>query len=414
MTKTYRYALLVGVAVLFFLAISQFFILKSVFDAHRISDLMSMVNCIESRISGHMELLRQLPHAPPHTHSLAWLVDELQGYPFLKGVLVAEGRRIFINTMPYIPRDKVREIRQKCFTGYRIGDTYYFCTEFYPVPGRTLFMVLALDRSYELQAMKRSLVLTGATLAAALGLFLFSWYFISRAVRRQKELERQLESSERLALVGKLAAMVAHEIRNPLNTISMGLQFMKELGEVRLDIIDTMEREVTRLSELSLDLLSPDREMELSLNKIAVQELLCELEHRFAPKARQRSLSFTVTYPDDEIILSADRKWLVRALENLLRNAMEATPEGGAVELSVSQNDSSQINFVVKDTGTGIPDEIRSRLFEPFVSTKRDGFGLGLHLVKRVVEAHGWQVKIKDNPSGGTQVKITVGAGSDR
>lgn len=413
MIKTYRYALIVGVAVMFFLAIAQFMILKSVFDAHRVSDLVSMVNCIESRISGHMEFLRQLPQAPHHMHTLAWLLDELQGYPFLKGILVSERGRILLNTLPYVEPDEAKRILGQCFTGYRSGDVHYFCTEFYPLPGEKLFLILALDRSLEVKTLWKSLELTGISILAAMAIFVLSWYFVSRMASRQRDLEQRLEASERLAIIGKLAAMIAHEIKNPLNTLYMGLQYMKELGELKPDVMSTLMEEITRLSELSLDLLTPDKGLEVSRRALSVRDIFSELENRFQARARALSISFSVVYPEKEITLMSDKKWLLRALENLIRNAFEAAPEGGSVVLSASDSP-DRVTITVTDNGKGIPDEIKSRIFEPFVTTKKEGFGLGLYLAKKVIEAHGGSIKLENLSSGGTRAVITLPKGVSR
>ncbi|SFM62854.1 sensor histidine kinase [Thermodesulforhabdus norvegica] len=407
MLKMYRYALIAGVAVLFFLALIQFIILKNVFNTHRVSDLTSMVNCIESRITGHMELLRQLPHAPHHMRSLTWLLDELQGYPFLKGILLSERGRILINTMPYVSPDEAKKILKHCLTGYRAGDTYYFCTEFYPLPGRKLFMILALDRTLEVRTLRKSLWFTGISVLAAVILFVLSWYLVARMASRQQELEQRLEASERVAMMGKLAAMVAHEIRNPLNTLSMGLQYMKELGELKPEIMETLMQEIARMSELSLDLLSPDRGIEISTEPLSVQDILSELEHKFVPRAKASGISFIADYPHETIKFTADRKWLLRALENLIRNALEATPEGGSVSISASAGP-DYVAFRIEDSGTGIPVEIRSKIFEPFITTKKEGFGLGLYLVKKVVEAHGGTVKLEQSSLGGTGAVVII------
>lgn len=409
----YRYTLIIGVAVLLFLAVAQFFILKSIFNAHRIFDLTSTVNCIEARITGHLELVRQLPHAPPHTRSLTWILDELQGYPFLKGALIAERGKTLINTLPAISSENAREVLSHCKIGYTYEDAYFFCTEFYPLPNQRLFLLVALDRSLEVQTMWRSIRLTGVSLIAGLVIFGFSWYLITRLVRRQQELEHRLAASERLAIIGKLAAMIAHEIRNPLNTVSMGLQYMKELGELNPDMVETLLQEVSHLSELSSDLLSLDRGLDINPASTSLHDILTQIEHRFIPKADQNGISFKVIYPDDDLMITADRKWLLRALENILRNAFEATLLGGSVTLVVNSTKSANVNFTVEDTGLGISQDIRTRIFEPFITTKKDGFGLGLYLVKRVAEAHGGSVTVDEGTHGGTRFTLTIPKGKN-
>ncbi len=405
--KAYRYILIMGVAVLVLTTFLQIALLYKTFETHKSQDIYSIVNSIESKITGHLELLKFVPHAPPYIKSLAWLIDELESYPTLKGIMIASREKILVNTFSPGTIPTGMDILKRCYQGFDYENSFFFCTDFTPLPDVNLFLLISIDRTLEIKTLRRTLILNFLTLILGSTLYGISWYYIGKLGKRQKYLENKLMISEKLAVIGKLSTMVAHEIRNPLNTISMSIQYMEKQGSIDEEFFGIIKSEIKKLSELSSELLLLDRGFEFKMKEVTLSELLTEICSRFEMRFHSRKISFSLSAPDEKTIIRCDKKWLKRAIENILRNAYEATPSGGKVILEVLRAPNN-VSFRVTDTGPGIPENVRERIFEPFFTTKQSGFGLGLYIVKKVVEAHRGSIKLEQNFPSGTKVTVTI------
>lgn len=219
-------------------------------------------------------------------------------------------------------------------------------------------------------------------------------------------------SNERLAAIGKMAAHVTHEIRNPLSSIGLNMELLEEdlatdgRAESRA-LLKAIKREVDRLEHLSEEYLRvarlPSPRMEADDVAAAVSEIVAfarpEIEHA----------GCTVEVHVDEALPPAlfDESQLRQALLNLLRNAREAMSKGGPIDVSVRAEGMSVV-VRVDDRGGGIPDDIRARVFDPFFSTKGEGTGLGLAITRHIVEAHGGSVTCDARDGGGTSFRIAL------
>jgi signal transduction histidine kinase len=219
-------------------------------------------------------------------------------------------------------------------------------------------------------------------------------------------------SNERLAAIGKMAAHVTHEIRNPLSSMGLNLELLdEELAESgrpeARNLLGAVQREVERLEHLSEEYLRvarlPSPRMEADDVAAAVREIA-----EFARPEIERA-GCTLELRLDEAVPPAlfDEAQLRQSLLNLLRNAREAMPNGGAVEVHVGAEGMSVV-IDVADRGGGIPDDIRARVFDPFFSTKGEGTGLGLAITRHIVEAHGGQVTCEAREGGGTRFRIAL------
>jgi signal transduction histidine kinase len=225
-------------------------------------------------------------------------------------------------------------------------------------------------------------------------------------------------SNERLAAIGKMAAHVTHEIRNPLSAMGLNVEMLEEeigkmaegnggeRAEVK-NLIAAIQREVQRLEHLSEEYLRvarlPQPRMEAEDVAAAVREIVA-----FARPEIELS-GCTVELRVEEELRPAlfDEAQLRQALLNLLRNAREAMPGGGPIGVRVAAEGMSVV-IDVDDRGGGIPDEIRARVFDPFFSTKGEGTGLGLAITRHIVEAHGGQVTCERRAGGGTRFRIAL------
>jgi len=203
--------------------------------------------------------------------------------------------------------------------------------------------------------------------------------------------------AERLGVMGQMAAGVAHEIRNPLSSIKMTVQMLRE-GSSEAEAFDRILREIERLELLSAELTGasqPLRKEPVRLDSVVddVLELMrLRLEHLGVRVEKSYS-------PVPEVRVDVAR--FKRCVMNLVLNGAQSMPSGGPLRVAVAPRD-GRIRFAVTDAGTGVPAEIGSKVFEPFVTTKQDGVGLGLALTKRIVEDHGGAIGYDPAPGGTT------------
>lgn len=220
-----------------------------------------------------------------------------------------------------------------------------------------------------------------------------------------KMVEEQLQRADRLAAVGRLASGMAHEIRNPLASISGSVQLLLEASHGSDEdrrLMSIVVCEADRLSGLLTDFLTyarppvPNKER---INVIAVVNELCEM---LAADQRFSQITIRKQY-SEQVEMELDRGQIWQVLWDLAINAAEAMPEGGELHIRVDFENSS---ITVEDTGPGIAEEIRSQIFDPFFSTKEKGTGLGLASVYSVVEAHGGKIDVSPGVLGGAKFTL--------
>ncbi|WML39276.1 ATP-binding protein [Neobacillus sp. OS1-2] len=220
-----------------------------------------------------------------------------------------------------------------------------------------------------------------------------------------KKREKQLQRSEKLAVVGQMAAAVAHEIRNPLTPIKGFMQLLhaeKELNPVYLRIVlDELLRVDTIISEF-LSMAKPHAEKTMIVH---VEGLVKQVIQRFQSEARMKNkkLHIESEQPIQEII--GDPNSLKQVFMNVIQNALEAISTNGRIHVKIFSDDIG-VNVQFSDNGCGIPKERLSKLGEPFYSTKEKGTGLGLMTCFRIVESHNGKINIESVQGEGTTVTI--------
>lgn len=231
---------------------------------------------------------------------------------------------------------------------------------------------------------------------------------ILRDMREIRAMEDQLERSRRLAALGRMAAGIAHEIRNPLGTLRGFAQYFgshsKEDPHAR-EYADLMIGEVDRLNRNISALLQFARPREPDFSDVQIGELLQRTMRLLQDDFAAHQLSFELDSPKVSITLHADPDLLTQVLINLLQNAMAATAAGGLVSLGARQ-ENSDIHLWVQDTGKGMTAEEIGRMFDPFFTTRKTGTGLGLAVVHQIIEQHGGRVTVDSRPGAGTRVEV--------
>jgi two-component system, sensor histidine kinase FlrB len=220
----------------------------------------------------------------------------------------------------------------------------------------------------------------------------------------------ELARRERLSALGEVAARLAHQLRTPLSTALLYAAQLAQPGLPESDRMRFAQKTVDRLRHLEHlvgDMLLFVRGETAIREQIGVSVLLHEVAQIMEPQLRARKIDFSLQPPAQEICLSAGREDMAGALVNLMENAMLACELGGQVLLA-GERMGDRIHIRVSDTGSGITEEHRARLFDPFFTTRQDGTGLGLAIVKNVVEGHGGEVRVSSLPGKGSTFELVL------
>ncbi|TKB11316.1 nitrogen regulation protein NR(II) [Desulforhopalus sp. IMCC35007] len=232
---------------------------------------------------------------------------------------------------------------------------------------------------------------------------------VIRDVGEIRSMEKQLEHSRRLAALGAMAAGIAHEVRNPLGTLrGLAHFFGSEDGasDACREYSKFMISEVDRLNHLVTELLQFGAPRELNFEKIDIKAMVGKTVALLEQDFVEKRISLVHKY-DESTELYGDTDLLIQTLMNLLKNSIQATPPGGQVSLNISC-DKEMCRISVSDTGSGMSEETKSRMFDPFYTTKKSGTGLGLAVSHRIVERHNGYFEINSVVNAGTTITIVL------
>jgi signal transduction histidine kinase len=233
---------------------------------------------------------------------------------------------------------------------------------------------------------------------------------------RLRQIERDALRAEQLAWAGQMAAGIAHEVRNPLTAIKLLVQALADGrgGGTRLRPRDAqvLEEEIVRLEQIISTFLDFARPPRPDKKPVEVGPLVGQVADRVRARADLQGVAVEVSAPARPVVAELDPNQLQQVLYNLLFNALDAQPGGGRVRVTVADEDDPSgeraVTIRVEDDGPGLPAEVRDRVFEPFVSTKETGLGLGLSICRRIVEGHGGTIRAADREGGGTAFTVRL------
>jgi signal transduction histidine kinase len=220
------------------------------------------------------------------------------------------------------------------------------------------------------------------------------------------------ERAERLAALGRIAAALAHEIRNPLGSISGSIEIIREapgLGDDERRLCEIVRHEVARLNDLVGDMMDLAKPRVPNLASVDLARIARDVID-LAQKGGRAEHDVPLRYegPSD-LETVADGAQLRQVVWNLVRNAIQVSGAGVPVIVRVSGSRAAAV-VEVSDRGPGIPREMRSRIFDAFVTTRSHGVGIGLAVVRQIVDAHNGTIEVEDAPGGGTTFRVRLGA----
>ena len=233
-------------------------------------------------------------------------------------------------------------------------------------------------------------------------------------VTEAAEAERGMRRQESLAAVGQATAQVAHEIRNPLGSIRLGVAMLRDnvKDEEGLNTIELVERGIRHLNKLVVDVSHFSRRKALELSEVDLHELIDHSLDLAADKINEKATDIEKDYAAQSPTGNWDFDQLSQVFVNLIANAIDASPRSASLKISTSTiNPTPAKRFArvsIADQGSGMEQTTRERIFEPFFSTKKRGTGLGLAIVKQIVEQHDGEISVESKPGQGTRFIIDL------
>jgi len=232
-------------------------------------------------------------------------------------------------------------------------------------------------------------------------------------VTEAAEAERGLRRQESLAAVGQATAQVAHEIRNPLGSIRLGVAMLRDnvTDEEGLNTIELVERGIKHLNKLVVDVAQFSRRKALEQANVDLHELLGRSLELVADKIREKDTPIEERLSDQPLVGHWDPDQLRQVFVNIIGNAIDASPKLTPVSISteaVQVEAGRHARVTIGDRGKGMDQATLDHIFEPFFSTKKRGTGLGLAIVKQIVEQHGGEINVDSEPGKGTRFIIDL------
>lgn len=228
----------------------------------------------------------------------------------------------------------------------------------------------------------------------------------NRHLAKMREMERHLHQAERLSAMGRLAAGVAHEIRNPLNAISMACQRLQK--DNLLQLTGIIRDEIRRLNHIIEEFIAFSRMRKLELKNNDIIDLLRQIILLAEGEADSRGITIETDWSESPLMILIDFDKIKQAIFNIVKNAMESISGRGSITLSVEQEGKKWAKITISDTGGGLSREEREQIFNPDYTTKEKGLGLGLALAHEIIQGHSGEIRVMSEPGTGTTFEILL------
>ena len=231
---------------------------------------------------------------------------------------------------------------------------------------------------------------------------------VEKRTRQLKDAHEQLLKAERLAAIGEMAAMVGHDLRNPLTGIAGATYYLKtklsqKMDKTAKDMVELIEKDIEYSDKIISDLLEYSREIHLDLTKTTPKSII---KHALSLVKVAKNIQI-LDLTENKRKIKIDVQKMKRVLINIIKNAVEAMPKGGKLTIT-SKKTNGKLEIAFTDTGIGIRKEILEKIWTPLFTTKAKGIGLGLPVCKRIVEAHGGNISVESTVRKGTTFTVTI------
>ncbi|HEY1497674.1 MAG TPA: ATP-binding protein [Candidatus Solibacter sp.] len=227
----------------------------------------------------------------------------------------------------------------------------------------------------------------------------------------QRKINRELQTADRLSAISRISSGVAHEVKNPLNAILLHVEVARgKLSHGDTDVAPQMEiiaREILRLDRVVRTFLDFTRPVELKLATVSMRELVQEIVELARPQAAAAGIGVTVREEAEGVDVRVDRDLFKQAVLNIVVNGMQAMPNGGELRFEATAGESGT-ELRISDTGAGIPEALREKIFRLYFSTKKEGSGIGLAMTFRIVQLHDGTIDFTSEPGKGTTFLIRL------
>jgi signal transduction histidine kinase len=226
-----------------------------------------------------------------------------------------------------------------------------------------------------------------------------------------REIESELELSRRLAAIGRLTAGVGHEVKNPINAIVVHLELLRNKLDASdgnaLRHLEIISSEIQRLDRVVQTLVDFSRPVELQLEEQDLRRIVSNVLMLASAELETRDVYVQSTLPDHPVPAKVDSDLLKQALLNIVLNGAQAMVDGGKLEVRLAENGRTAL-LSIHDEGSGIPDDIRDKIFDLYFTTKKGGSGIGLAMTYRIVQLHNGSIEVQSGATTGTTFTLRL------
>ncbi len=290
------------------------------------------------------------------------------------------------------------------------GKIYNFFSSFFPEEGKVYYIYLGytLKNLEEMSARSRQNFFLTFGLIVVIGIvFFMGLYGLQRHyLEKEKEAEKEKREKERYREISALTSGVAHEIKNPLNSLSLLFELFQRKAPAQLqEDVSLGNLEVKKISRIVDQFSNVLRPLKLEKSRFNFEDLVASARASLLRQAEKKDveIQYSQTSP---LWLEADKALVGQVIFNILKNALEAT-QAGIISV-LARKHKKKVLIEIEDKGSGIPEEDRERVFEPFFSGKKEGMGIGLYLAKKIIEAHEGKIGLKSELGRGTRIIIEI------